>query len=108
MRPRTKIVLVIVVATFATWVIWRGLEDYHYRVGFEKIATGLSKKDVVANLDHPNHILSGCGYLGVKLPPDCAEEDLYFAFWGFLAGEVWSIRFDKDRHVISKYHFVSP
>jgi hypothetical protein len=97
-------------AAVVAWLVWNSFADHRLAVAFEKLAVGDTREWVIELMGAPSKVLKGCGYLSAKPAPGCAEEYLYFPFWGtvLLVGEAWSVSLNRDGFVVSTAHFVSP
>lgn len=102
-RKRSLIVLTVVVITGLAPLGFMELSDQERSASFQTISSGMSKNEVIAIMGEPNEVLLEC------LDPIegliCSSELQYDSY---LLPRFWTVAFDDEDRVISKYAYVSP
>lgn len=105
---RIGFIILIMIIFSIIFFVWR---SYRYGSLYSQIEIGSPQTQVRSLLGKPSKTtdctISYGGYSrDVKeTPPGCAEEYWYHSFF---TPEAWSFRFDKEKKLIHKYHWVSP
>jgi hypothetical protein len=102
------LVLVLLPFLFLGWAFWR---DRSLVKGFDKIADGATRQDVVRLMGKPKKV-GKCGEFFAPVPQSeikvCASEYLYAATFAPYTPQYYIVRFDSGGHVISKDPLSSP
>ena len=98
-------------------IIFAGLYKNHiYQRSYLKVDHNYSELQVIALLGSPSEVKSGGKYISwdndttIHLDKNkiVKKEFWYYSPVPYISPEMWSIGFDNENKVISKYHYVSP
>ena len=101
-------IVVLAPFIFLGWALWR---DSNLAKGFDKIADGATRRDVLRLLGKPKKV-EKCGEFFGPIPQSemegCVSEYLYAATFAPYTPEYYVVRFDASDHVTSKAPYSSP
>src|SRR2546426_12420080 len=101
---KVKLIIVVVVAAASIWIGWSIIRARLLSKGFERIAIGDSRDQVMHLLGKPWRIeRCGVSFGNPGGKPGCMEDYLYASPYAPVIPQYWSVSFDQTGHVIEKY-----